>query len=140
MTTQPRSDRHLPEILDGLYLGSTPAYRDDVLATATRSRQRPAWTFPGRWFPMVEIARQPTVVRRVPWRPIAVAVLILLMISAALVAYVGSRSHVPPPFGPARNGLIAYSTGDSAYAADPTTNAIKKIASLGAGIVAEDSI
>jgi TolB protein len=138
MTTQPRSDRHLPEILDGLYLGSTPAYRDDVLATATRSRQRPAWTFPGRWFPMVDIARQPAVVRRVPWRPIAVAVLILLMISAALAAYVGSRSHVPPPFGPAKNGLIAYSAADAVYTADPATGATKQIAAFGANVLVGD--
>ncbi len=73
-----------------------------------------------------------------PWRPIAVAVLILLLISAALAAYVGSRSHVPPPFGPARNGLIAYSADDAVYTADPATGATKKIAAFGSGVLVGD--
>ena len=29
-----------------------PAYLDDVLAQAAATRQRPRWTFPGRWLPM----------------------------------------------------------------------------------------
>ena len=56
MTTGSRFDRQLPAILEDLYLGPSPDYRDEVLAAATRSRQRPAWAFPGRWLPMADIA------------------------------------------------------------------------------------
>ena len=52
MTSEARFERQLPAILEDLYLGPSPDYRDEVLATAVRTRQRPAWTFPGRWLPM----------------------------------------------------------------------------------------
>ena len=52
MTVDRRFERHLPEILEDLYLGPSPMYRDEVLAAAVRPRQRAAWTFPGRWLPM----------------------------------------------------------------------------------------
>src|SRR5690349_19900526 len=51
MTVDARFERELPAILEDLYLGPAPDYRTDVLATAVRVRQRPSWTFPGRWLP-----------------------------------------------------------------------------------------
>ena len=36
-------------------------HSDQVLATATRARQRPAWAFPGRWLPMADIAGQSSI-------------------------------------------------------------------------------
>src|SRR5205807_8647535 len=59
MTADSRFDRDLTTLVESLYLGPSPDYRDEVLATAVRSRQRPSWTFPGRWLPMFEIATQP---------------------------------------------------------------------------------
>ena len=53
---QPASNVSLPAILEDLYLGATPDYRNEVISAAVRTRQRPAWTFPGRWFPMSDIA------------------------------------------------------------------------------------
>ena len=35
MTTAARFERQLPAILEDLYLGPSPDYRDEVLATAT---------------------------------------------------------------------------------------------------------
>ena len=34
MTAESRFDRHLPAILEDLYLGPSPDYRDEVLAAA----------------------------------------------------------------------------------------------------------
>jgi hypothetical protein len=55
MTPDPRVERSLPDILADLYPRSAPAYRDDLLQRTARTRQRPAWTFPGRWFQMPAI-------------------------------------------------------------------------------------
>jgi len=53
----------------------------------------------------------------IPWRAIAVALLVLALLATALVA-VGSRGHVPAPFGPATNGALLYSDGDNIVARD----------------------
>ena len=120
MTTGSRFDRQLPAILEDLYLGPSPDYRDEVLATATRARQRPAWTFPGRWLPM-DITTRTIPVVRLPLRQFAVVALLIALLAAALAFYVGSQRHVPAPFGPARNGLIPYISNGDIYVGDPVT-------------------
>ncbi|MFL5675972.1 MAG: TolB family protein [Chloroflexota bacterium] len=128
MTSETRFDRRLPDVLEGLYLGPTPDYRNDVLAAATAQRQRPAWTFPGRWFPMADIATRPRFVPRVPWRAIGAAVIVIALLLALAVAYVGSRStKLPAPFGPARNGEIVFAANGDIYAGDPVTGTSKAI-------------
>jgi Tol biopolymer transport system component len=54
----------------------------------------------------------------VPWRTLGVALLILILAAAALLVAVGSQRRVPPPFGPARNGPLAYMRADAIYARD----------------------
>src|SRR4029077_17031004 len=123
MTTEARFERELPAILDDLYLGPTPEYRNDVLAAATARRQRPAWTFPGRWLPMADIATRPTLVPRMPWRVDGVGLVIVALLAVAAFAIVGSRQkRLPPPFGDAGNGLVAYSNGGAIYTLDPRTS------------------
>jgi Tol biopolymer transport system component len=122
MTTDSRLSRDLPEILGDLATGSYPDYIDDVLATSATIRQRPAWTFPERWLPIVDLVRQPVLVPRLPWRSIALAIVVLLALLATAVVYVGSQQQrVPAPFGPARNGVIAYDAGGDIYTADPVS-------------------
>jgi len=128
MTTNTRTEARLPEILEELYLGRTPDYRDEVLATAVRTRQRPWWTFPGRWLPMADIVSRPAYAPRVPLRTITVALLIGALLLAAAVAYLGSRQpRIPLPFGVADNGLIAYSVDGDLWTADPITGATHAI-------------
>ncbi len=128
MTSESRFERGLSAILEDLYLGPTPDYRDEVMAVATAGRQRPAWTFPGRWIPMADFAGRSAFVPRVPWRSIGVALLIIALLAIAVVAYVGSRPvRVPPPFGPARNGLIAYAADGDVFTGDPVTGATSPI-------------
>ena len=116
MTAETRSDRELPAILEDLYLGPSPDYRDEVMAAAARVRQRPSWTFAGRWFPMADITR-PALAPRVPWRAIgATLIVVALILAAAAILATGSRqTKVPPPFGPARNGLITYAADGDIY-------------------------
>ncbi|MEA2548941.1 MAG: hypothetical protein QOE42_1539 [Chloroflexota bacterium] len=121
MTTEGRLTRDLPQILGDLAMGPYPDYIDDVLATSATIRQRPAWTFPERWLPMVDLVRQPVLVPRLPWRSIVLALVVLLAILAAAIIYVGSQQRLPAPFGPARNGVIAYDAGGDIYTADPVS-------------------
>jgi Tol biopolymer transport system component len=127
MTTEGRLTRDLPEILGDLAAGPYPDYIDDVLASSEHVRQRPAWMFPERWLPMVDIVRQPVMVARLPWRSIALVTLLLAMVVAAAAVYIGSQQRVPAPFGLARNGLIAYEAGGDIFTADPKTSAATRI-------------
>jgi Tol biopolymer transport system component len=128
MTTEARFERQLPAVLEELYLGPSPDYRDEVLAAATARRQRPAWTFPGRWLPMADIATRPTLVPRLPWRAIGVALVIVALLAVAAFAIVGSRqTKLPPPFGPAGNGLVLYSSGGDIFTVDPRTGVTSTI-------------
>ena len=68
MTAESRFERDLTSILEDLYLGPSPDYRDEAMAAAVRTRQRPSWTFAGRWIPMADIASRPVLAPRVPWR------------------------------------------------------------------------
>jgi Tol biopolymer transport system component len=115
MTTSQRFERELPELLVDLYVGGMPDYRDDLLRRTAAVRQRPAWSFPLRWLPMdLTLRRLPVV--PVPLRAIAVALLIAALIGGALI--VGSQRRVPPPFGPARNGPLAYMQSDAILVRD----------------------
>jgi Tol biopolymer transport system component len=79
-----------------------------ALAATRQVSQRPAWTFPGRWIPVDAIGSR--LDRRVAAIALAVLTLTLLAI-ATLYVVVGSVHRLPPPFGPAANGVIAYDTG-----------------------------
>jgi Tol biopolymer transport system component len=122
MTTPTRLERNLPGILDDLAAAPTPEYLDDVFVRTSRMRQRPAWTFPERWLPMADITRPRAFAFAPAWRTIAVALVVLALLVAAAIAYVGSRQQrVPAPFGPAGNGLVTYETGGDIYVGDPVT-------------------
>jgi Tol biopolymer transport system component len=122
MTADIRPDGRLPEILEELYLGRVPDYRDEVVAGAVRHRQRPAWTFPGRWIPMADIASRPAFAASLPWRAIGLALVLIALLAAAAVAISGAnQSRVPAPFGLARNGAIAWYADGDIYSADPVT-------------------
>lgn len=127
MTAMGRFERDLPAGLEALAAPSTPDYLADILGQTAATSQRPAWTFPERWFPMADIASRPAFAPRMPLRLIAVALVILaLLVSAAL--FVGSRqTKLPPPFGPAGNGLVAYSKDGDIFVADPLTGESRAI-------------
>ena len=128
MTTEARFERQLPAVLEDLYLGPTPTYRDEVLATAVRSRQRPSWTFPGRWLPMADIAREPVIVPRLPLRALGLGLLLIALILAVVAALtIGSRRNLPAPFGPAGNGLVAYSKDGDIFVVDSVSGEAKAV-------------
>jgi dipeptidyl aminopeptidase/acylaminoacyl peptidase len=117
MTSARRFEQDLPALLDDLYLAGTPDYRDDLVRQTAAIRQRPAWTHPERWLPM-DLATRRLPFAAVPLRALIVLALILMLAAAALLVTVGSRHPLPPPFGPARNGPLAYEEADAIYARD----------------------
>ena len=123
MSSEQRFEQGLPSLLDDLYTGPMPGYRDHVLQLTARTRQRPAWSFLERWLPMVDMARQPVLARRLPLRTIGLGLVLLAllvtMIAAALA--VGGHPQLPKPFGHAANGLVAYGSGGDIYMVDPAT-------------------
>ena len=122
MTSDDRFDRRLESGVADLAAPRFPDYFDDVLTVTSRTRQRPAWTFPGRWIPMVDISRQRAIAPGVPWRTLAILVAALLIVALAVATIAGAQRHTPaPPFGVARNGLVAYAQNSSLYAIDPKT-------------------
>ena len=59
--------------------------------------------------------------RPVPWRPIAIAALLIVAAATALVLIAGSAAAPPAPFGPARNGVIVTSIDGDIVTVDPVT-------------------
>jgi Tol biopolymer transport system component len=122
MSAERRFEQDLPFLLEDLYLGSLPTYRDQILQQAARTHQRPAWSFLGRWLPMVDIARQSVYVPRLTWRVVGLGLLVIAALVALVATLVaGGHTHVPAPFGPAKNGLVAYASGGDIFTADAVT-------------------
>lgn len=120
MTSERRFEQNLPALLDDLYMGPMPTYRDQILQQTARTRQRPAWSFIERWLPMVDIARQPVLAPRLAWRTIGLGlVLIALLVAMIAALVVGSPPPLPAPFGLARSGLVAYENGGDLFTGRP---------------------
>jgi Tol biopolymer transport system component len=121
MTTGRRLERDLPLILDELAVSPYPDYIDSVLTTTARRRQRPTWTFPERWIPMATFTARAATVPRTPLRAVAIVALLLVALAAGAALIIGTQRQVPPPFGRAATGLVAYAAEGDIYTVDPAT-------------------
>ena len=127
MTAFDRFEQNLPEFMDRLASAQVPDYFDDMLQRTARTRQRPAWSSLERWLPMGVLAR-PALVPSLPWRPIGIVALLLILVVVGAFVLAGSQRRLPPPFGLARNGAILYSTTDGdIFSVDPATGAASAI-------------
>jgi Tol biopolymer transport system component len=126
MTSTGRFERDLPGLLENLAEPQTPDYFDDLFWQTAHTSQRSAWTFPERWLPMLEIARRPVVAARMPWRPVAVLALVVFTLVASLVL-AGAQRRLPPPYGPAANGMIAHTSNGDIYTYDPRTGVSRAV-------------
>ena len=121
-----RFERSVPLLLEELGMGPPPDYRDSIVGRTAAMRQRPAWTFPERWIPM-ETVSQRIPVAPIRWRPVALFLMLGLLIVAALAIGIGSQRHLPAPFGPARNGLIAYHENGDIFLGDPANGTSRAV-------------
>jgi dipeptidyl aminopeptidase/acylaminoacyl peptidase len=121
-------DARLGQALADLADARVPDYTPDVLARTRRARQRPAWTFIERWFPMTTIAPRAPVARPLALIPRGLLMLIVLGLLAALAVaglaiggrLTSTRAVLPAPVtGPAANGLIAFVRGGDIYVVEP---------------------
>ena len=95
---------------------------DEVLSVTSKTRQRPAWSSLERWLP-VDTTLRPRLFQTP--RPSQVLLLgaVILALVGALLLYAGSQQHrLPPPFGPARNGIFVSSRDGDLYKIDPLTS------------------
>ncbi|MEO5704248.1 MAG: hypothetical protein ABIZ52_01410 [Candidatus Limnocylindrales bacterium] len=107
-------DLRITELLDELTPARMPEYLDELRGSVTRRRQRPAWSFLSRWLPIDPPPLQLAGVRRLALLGVA-----LLLVAALVVgAIVGSQRRLPPPFGRAVNGLIAFDDGSRILVSD----------------------
>ncbi len=100
-------DLRIADLLHELTPARTPDYLDELRSSVTRGRQRPVWSFASRWLPIDPTPLQLAGVRRVA----LLGAVVLLLAALVVGAIVGSQRRLPPPFGPAANGLIAFDDG-----------------------------
>jgi Tol biopolymer transport system component len=126
MTAPTRLERDLIDWLSETAMPQTPDYVDDILAKTSRIHQRPRWSFVGRWLPIGNLSRIVPISGRTALRGVALIVVLSLLL-AAIAAFVGSRRSVPPPFGPAGNGLLAYEQAGAIQIIHPETMASQPV-------------
>ena len=120
MTIERRADLVLPPVLGELAGNTNPDYLDDVLVATSRMRQRRASASLQRWLPTVDTAGASWLGPRIPWRGLAVALVILALLVASLALVAGAiRKQYAPAFGLAETGLVAFASGDDIVATMP---------------------
>jgi len=115
-----RFDRDLGGMLADLAEPRFPDYFNEALQRAMAHRQRPAWTFPERWFPMGVLARRLPLVPALPARMVGILMMLMLLLVATVVIGVGAlllQQRPAPQFGLAANGDFAYTQDGDIYAA-----------------------
>jgi Tol biopolymer transport system component len=97
---------------------------DRVFAGTRRSRQLPAWLVFDRWIQMQLTMRRASAPRLSP-----ILLLVGLLIAAVLAALVlvGSRPKLPPPFGVADNGRIAFMSDQQLYTVEPDGSGVLQL-------------
>jgi dipeptidyl aminopeptidase/acylaminoacyl peptidase len=98
-----------------------PEHLEAVLVRTIATRQRPWWSSLRRWLPFELIPPPTPLSRSGSWRPILVLAAVALLIAALLLIGVGSRRHLPPPFGLARNGVVVAAVGGDLFQVDLAT-------------------
>ena len=130
MTAFDRVEPRIPELMDDLAPARVPDYFDDLLRQTARTRQRPAWISLGRWLPMGVIARGDTL-GQVPWRPIAIAAMLIAAAATTLVLIAGSQRRLPPaPFGPTSRIQVGDPIETRWFAADDTSLWVHQLTSM----------
>jgi TolB protein len=112
MSRQLDLDRELTAYFEAQITSQAPdGLTEAALAGVDRTRQRPAWRVADWWL-------RAQIVRTAPTGRIVVlaGVVGLVLLSIAIVIVIGSSRHrLPPPFGLAKPGLVAFDQGGDIY-------------------------
>ena len=128
MTSNDGLDRRLTAWLDEEAAPLAPHGLSETITESVRGTRRlPGWATPERWISMETRARFGAVPRAV----IVLATLALLTALAAGAIAIGSSTppNLPPPFGAAANGLIAYVSDGDLHVVEPDGSGLKQITS-----------
>ena len=107
----------------------TPDYTTDIVQLTATQRQRPRWTFPERWLPVTVVRfRRRRTFPPVPWRTIGLLAVLALLL-AVVAFYAGSRPRLPPPFGLAASGEVAYAQNGDIFTVDPVSGIRRQLTS-----------
>jgi hypothetical protein len=121
MITVEQLERDLTEWFAETAAPGTPEFAENVVLETAGIRQRSRWTF----IPLLPRPMAPTLpglAGRVPPRRVAIVLAIVgLALLAVSAVWVGSQPSLPPPFGAASNGLVAYEKGGDIFVVDPAT-------------------
>jgi Tol biopolymer transport system component len=130
MTTNASFDDRLAAWLEQDSAHRVPDHLDEVLVLTRPMPQRKWWSSPERWLPMDVTARAGSLAPPRLGRLVLVGLLIIAIAAVALLA-IGSRAQrVPPPFGPADNGVIlSWSQDGEILATDPDGSNARTIVS-----------
>jgi len=122
--TDARTDLQLDALLRRLDIPAEPAAGfvseslDGLLPIARRARARDRG-FVGRLLRDLRADRR-TPQGATPRLALVMTLLVLALLAALVVAYIGSERRLPPPFGLAANGTIAYVNDNHVFAAATT--------------------
>ena len=100
MTSDRRFEQELPGLLDQLAYGPLPDYRNEIVRQTAHTRQRPAWMHPERWLHVTPLTTRVAAAPRFPWRLIALAALLILVLAVGATLVAGSRQRMPVPSTP----------------------------------------
>lgn len=127
MTGRTDLDRDLAAYLGARETSRAPdGLGDAVRAAIATTPQRPAWRVPERW-----LAGRLTQ-RLVPTRTASVMIAVLgllLVLAIAFVLAAGSRHRLPPPFGLAKPGVIAYDVAGDLYVVSSDGSGVNQVTS-----------
>jgi len=127
MTADAHLEATMPRILTEIGAGPSADYAGEILAEVALTRQRPAWSFPQRWIGFdVGASQNRYWLVRTQW---AVILVVVALIAALAIVAVGSRKRVPPPFGPAINGLVTFGQNGDIYVGNPIDHTSRDIVS-----------
>ena len=126
MSEMDRLERDLAAWFAETAAPGTPDWTPELIARVVATHQRPRWSFPGRWLPVLDVNRARLFPVSIPGRWVGLlAVLSIAVIGAVMIA--GSRPRLPAPFGLAANGIVAYGSGGDIYTVDPETGSRRAI-------------
>jgi hypothetical protein len=126
MTSFDGLDRRLAARLDEHAAPRAPeGLNEAITETIAGTEQRPAWATLERWIPVETRAQFGAVPRAI----IVFALLTLLTLVVATAVAIGASNppKLPPPFGPAGNGLLAFESGGDLYVVRPDGTDLRRI-------------
>jgi Tol biopolymer transport system component len=124
MTTRHDIDRELRVYLDGRSVSRAPSgLLEAALQGVDATRQRPGW-LASTIQPWARLAAAMP-----PRRAMVLVVVVIVLALAFVAALVASHRRVPPPFGLARPGVLAFDTGGDIWASNPDGSQVARLTS-----------